>query len=53
MSFLDMEDNHPPVSVGTVFGAMFPSSDWEVFFFLSSFSVRTINAVRAKGFSAR
>lgn len=53
MSFLDVEDNHPPVSVRTVFGAMFPSSDWEVFFFLSSFLVRTINAVRAKGFSAR
>lgn len=34
MSFLDVEDNYPPVSsVGTVFGAMFPSSDWEVFFF--------------------
>lgn len=33
MSFLDVEDYHPPVSVGTVFGAMFPSSDWEVFFF--------------------
>lgn len=38
MSFLDVEDYHPPVSVGTVFGAMFPSSDWEVFFSFLLFS---------------
>lgn len=34
MLFLEVEDNHLPVSIGTVFGAMFPSSDCEVFPFL-------------------